>query len=104
MTYVWLIAAIAAELMATLSLRASDGFRRRIWLPPMIVGYTAAFAFLALALAAGMPVGVAYAVWSAVGIVLVAVLARIIWRDPLTARMSLGFAIITLGVALVELG
>ncbi|EGD53737.1 DMT family transporter [Gordonia neofelifaecis] len=104
MSYLWLALAITAELTGTLSMRASDGFRRRCWLVPMGLGYIASFGFLALALAAGMPVGAAYAVWSAVGIVLVALLARAIWRDPLTLRMTMGFAIITLGVVLVELG
>lgn len=104
MRYLWLALAIAAELAATLSMRASDGFRKRIWLIPVVAGYVISFGFLALALAAGMPVGAAYAVWSAVGIVLVALLARAIWRDPLTARMLLGIAIITVGVVLVELG
>lgn len=104
MSYLWLALAIAAELVATLSLRASEGFRRRAWLVPTVVGYGVSFGCLALALAAGMPVGVAYAVWSAIGIVLVALLARVIWRDRLTARMLIGIAIIVVGVVLVEMG
>lgn len=104
MRYLWLALAIGAELAATLSMRASEGFRRRIWLVPMIIGYALAFSFLALALVAGMSIGAAYAVWSAMGIVMVALLARLIWRDPLTIRMMIGIVIITVGVVLVELG
>ncbi|MGB3697983.1 MAG: multidrug efflux SMR transporter [Gordonia sp. (in: high G+C Gram-positive bacteria)] len=104
MRYLWLTLAIATELAATLSLRASDGFRKRIWGIPIVIGYLASFGCLAMALAAGMPIGAAYAIWSAVGIAMVALLARAIWRDPLTARMVVGIAIISLGVVLVELG
>ena len=104
MSIVWLALAIATELAATLSLRASDGFRRPLWLAPMTIGYVVSFGCLALALAAGMPVGVAYAVWSAIGIALVAVLARIIWRDPLTVRMVIGIGVIVIGVVLVQTG
>lgn len=105
MSWVWLAAAILAELGATLSLRASDGFRKRSWLVPLAVGYALAFVFLALALDAGMAIGVAYGgVWVATGIALVALLARAVWKDPLTKRMILGIAVIAAGVILVELG
>lgn len=104
MSWVWLMAAIASEIAATLSLRASDGLRRRSWLVPVILGYAAAFGFLALTLEAGMKLGVAYGIWSALGIALVALLARLIWREPLTNRMIVGIVVIAAGVALVEVG
>ncbi|HLU30282.1 MAG TPA: multidrug efflux SMR transporter [Acidimicrobiia bacterium] len=104
MSWVWLMAAIASEIAATLSLRASDGLRRRSWLVPVILGYAAAFGFLALTLEAGMKLGVAYGIWSALGIALVAILARLIWREPLTNRMIVGIVVIAAGVALVEVG
>ena len=65
----WLVlgAAIVVEVAATLSMRASDGFRKKIWLIPVIVGYVASFALLSLSLSLGMPVGIAYGVWSACG-------------------------------------
>lgn len=104
MSWIWLAAAITSELMGTLSLRASDGFRHKRWLVPMAAGYLVSLVFLSLALNAGMPVGVAYGIWVAVGIALVAVLARVIWKDPLTPRMMAGIAVITVGVILVETG
>lgn len=104
MSWVWLIAAIVAELGATLSLRASDGFRKRLWLIPLGIGYALAFVFLALALNAGMHIGVAYGIWVAAGIALIALLARAIWKDPLTKRMILGIVVIAAGVILVEVG
>ncbi|MFC4338017.1 DMT family transporter [Salininema proteolyticum] len=104
MSWIWLVAAVVSELAATLSLRASDGFRDRRWLAPVIAGYAIAFGFLALALQAGMAVGVAYGIWAAAGVAMVAILARLIWKDPLTLRMAAGIAIVALGVVLVETG
>lgn len=104
MSWVWLSIAILCEVVATLSLRASNGFRRKIWLVPVAAGYGLAFTALGFALAAGMPVAVAYGIWTAVGIALIAVLARAIWRDPLTKRMLVGICLVIAGVILVELG
>lgn len=104
MSGLWLLLSICCEVAATLSLRASDGFRRRRWIAPVVIGYALAFVFLSLTLAAGVPVGVAYGIWTATGVVLVAVLARTIWKDPLTRRMLAGIALIILGVALIEVG
>lgn len=104
MSWLWLAAAIGCELVATLALRASEGLRRKRWLIVVAGGYTLAFAFLALTLRAGMAVGIAYGIWSATGIALVAVLARAIWQEPLTRRMALGLVVVTLGVVLVEAG
>jgi small multidrug resistance pump len=51
-----------------------------------------------------MPVGVAYGIWTAIGVCLVALLTRVIWSDPLTRRMIVGIAVIAVGVLLVEAG
>lgn len=104
MSWVWLAISIVCEVAATLSLRASDGFRKRRWLVPVTAGYTSAFFFLGLALAAGMSVGVAYGLWTAIGIVLIAVFARAVWKEPLTPRMLAGIILIIIGVVLVKQG
>lgn len=104
MSWVWLAAAIVSELMGTLSLRASSGFRRPRWIVGVVAGYGVAFVFLSMALRAGMPVGVAYGIWTAVGVALIALLARAIWDEPLTRRMLLGIGLIVIGVVLVEVG
>ncbi|MFM9378840.1 DMT family transporter [Gordonia sp. VNK21] len=104
MSWLWLSLAIVVEACATLCVRASDGYRKRWWLVPIVAGYLASFVFLSLALRAGMPVGVAYGVWTAIGIALVALLARALWRDPLTWRMIAGIVVIMAGVVLIELG
>jgi len=103
-SWFWLYVAIASEVAATLCLCASDGLRKKLWIVPVLTGYVAAFVFLSLALHAGMPVAVAYGVWTAIGVVLVALLARGIWKDPLTWRMACGIGLIVAGVVLIELG
>ncbi len=101
----WALAgAIGSEVLATLALRASDGFRRKAWLLPIATGYVLSFYLLWLTLSLGMPVGIAYGVWTACGVALVAVVAKVLFRDPLTWRMGLGIALIMAGVLTIELG
>jgi small multidrug resistance pump len=104
MTMLILAAAILLEVVGTLSLKASEGFTKKVWLIPVVVGYAGALAFLGAVLAQGMAVGVAYGVWAASGVVLTAVLGRLIFKDPLTWVMGLGIALIMGGVIAVELG
>jgi small multidrug resistance pump len=98
-----LAGAIIVEVVATLSLRASDGFRKRAWIAPIVVGYLLSFYLLYLSLGLGMPVGIAYGVWSACGVALVAVFARFLFQEPLTLMMALGIALIIGGVLTIEM-
>lgn len=101
----WALAgAIGTEVLATLAMRASDGFRRKVWLLPVAAGYVLSFVLLWLALSLGMPVGVAYGVWTACGVALVAIVAKVMFGDPLTWQMGLGIALIMAGVLTIELG
>lgn len=97
-----LVGAIIIEVAATLALRASDGFRKKVWLVPVILGYVASFTMLSWSLSLGMPVGIAYGVWSACGLALVAVIARYLFAEPLTWIMVLGIAFIIAGVLTIE--
>jgi small multidrug resistance pump len=97
-----LACAILVEVAATLSLRASDGFRKKVWLVPVVLGYVASFSMLSWSLSLGMPVGIAYGIWSACGVALVAVLARYLFAEPLTWVMGLGIAFIIAGVLTIE--
>lgn len=100
----WALAgAILVEVAATLCLRASEGFRRKVWIGPVVLGYVASFYLLWLALALGMPVGIAYGVWTACGVVLVALIARVLFREPLTWLMGLGIALVVGGVLMIEM-
>lgn len=104
MTWVLLVLAIASEVTATLSLRASEGLRRRPCIPVIVVGYVLAFSLLGAVLAMGMPVGVAYGVWAAAGVAITAVLGRVIFKDHFSVVMAIGVALIAVGVVLIELG
>ncbi|MCF6390067.1 multidrug efflux SMR transporter [Mycobacterium sp. MBM] len=98
-----LAGAIGMEVLATLALRASDGFRRRSWIVPVAAGYLVSFYLLWLSLSLGMPVGVAYGIWTACGVALVAIAARLLFRDPLTWRMLAGIGLIIAGVLTIEM-
>jgi small multidrug resistance pump len=97
-----LIAAIAVEVAATLSLRASQD--HSAWLLVVAVGYLGSVILLTMVLRIGMPVGVAYGIWGACGTAATAVLAAAIYGDPFTWPVVLGIGLIIAGVLLVELG
>lgn len=100
----WLLlaAAIIAEVTGTLALRAA--IEQPLWTILVVCAYAAAFTLLGLALRTGMPVGVAYGIWGATGVALVAVLAMAIFGEVLGAGDLLGIAVIIAGVALIESG
>jgi small multidrug resistance pump len=102
MQFVYLAVAIVAEVVATSALKASNGFT--VWQPSLVVGlgYLVSFYFLSLALRT-IPVGVAYAIWSGVGIVLISAIAWVIYRQALDAAAVLGMALIIAGVAVINL-
>ena len=102
MSWLALFGGIVIEVFATLALRASDGFRKRQWIAPVLLGYVCSFSLVWLALHLGMPVGIAYGVWSACGVALVAVLARLLFGEPLTPLMLVGITLIIAGVLTIE--
>jgi small multidrug resistance pump len=102
-TWLALAGAIIVEVFATLSLRASDGFRKKGWIAPVIAGYLVCFYLLWLSLSLGMPVGIAYGVWTACGVALVAVIARYLFAEPLTWTMVAGIGLIVAGVLTIEM-
>jgi small multidrug resistance pump len=97
-----LFAAIAVEVAATLSLRASQD--HSAWLAVVVLGYAGSFVLLTMVLRAGMPVGVAYGIWGASGTAATAVLAAVIFGDPFTWPIVTGIGLIIAGVLLVEYG
>lgn len=98
-----LAGAIVLEVSGTLAMRASDAFRKKIWILPVAIAFTISFWLLSLTLEMGMPVGIAYGVWSACGVVAVALIARVWFKEPLTPLMVAGMALIIAGVLTVEL-
>ncbi|GAB2662878.1 SMR family transporter [Prescottella soli] len=102
--YGLLAGAIACEIVATLSLKAADGFSRLLPSVIVVIGYATAFALLGFALQRGLDVGVGYAIWSAVGTTAVAVLGVLLFRESLSVTAIGGIALIIAGVVLIELG
>jgi small multidrug resistance pump len=104
MAYVFLGAAIGAEVVGTLCLRASDGLSRPPFVAVVIAGYVAAFVLLSLALDRGLALGVAYGIWAAAGVGAVAVLSVPLFGESLSALQVGGLVLVVLGVFALELG
>lgn len=102
MHYVYLMLAILCEVVATTALKAADGFRVPGPTVLVLVGYTAAFFLLSLTLRT-VPVGVAYAIWSGIGQVLVMVFAWIVYRQALDLAAVAGIALILAGVLVLAI-
>lgn len=100
--WVLLGAAIATEVTGTLSLRASQD--HSAWLLVVVAGYIASFILMAAVLRAGMPVGVAYGIWGAIGTAVTAVAASVIFGEAFTWPLAVGIGLIIAGVLLVEFG
>ena len=98
----FLVAAIVLEVAGSLSLKGA--LEMPALYAVVTAGYLGAFAFLALTLQAGLPLGVAYGIWGAAGVALTATLSARIFDEPLTPLMGLGIAVIIAGVLCVQLG
>jgi small multidrug resistance pump len=99
-----LTAAIITEVTATISLKLSDGFTRVFPSAVVVVGYLASFYLLARVLSGGMSLGVVYAVWSAIGVALIALIDVLWFEERLTLVQVGGLFLVVLGVAALELG
>lgn len=100
----WLLlaVAIAAEVVATSALKASQEFSRFWPSVIVVVGYGIAFYCLALTLRV-IPVGVAYAVWAGLGIVLIALVSWLVYGQRLDLPAIIGMAMIIGGVVVIQL-
>lgn len=101
MTYLYLAVAILSEVIATSFLKVSDGFTRPIPSAITVVGYAISFYFLSLALRT-IPTGIAYAIWSGVGIVLITAIAWIFQGQKLDAPALGGLGLIVAGVVVIN--
>lgn len=99
--YLYLGIAIVAEVIATTALKASDGFTQ--WWPSLVTvaGYAVAFYFLALTLRI-VPTGVAYAIWSGVGIVLISIAGWVVFKQSLDLPAIVGMGLIIAGVVVIN--
>lgn len=99
--WLYLLAAILTEVTATSALKATDGFRR-LW-PSLVVilGYGLSFYFLSRTLQ-DIPVGVAYAVWSGLGLTLITLVAWILYGQRLDAPALIGMLLILAGIVVMN--
>jgi small multidrug resistance pump len=105
MGYLYLACAILSEVIATSFLKFASGPKSVWWAYVVVgVGYVASFTLLSLTLRAGVPLGIAYAIWAGIGVVVVAVISWLVFHEALSWQQLLGMALVAGGVALLELG
>ncbi len=102
LAYLHLCFAIIFEIIATSLLQRSEQFTRLMPSAFTILFYAAAFYFLSLSLRV-MPLGVAYAIWSGVGIVLISLIGWVFFKQKLDLAAMIGIAFIVVGVLIVNL-
>lgn len=102
LAYAILLVAIVAEVFATSMLNASQGFARLAPTLASVAGYAVAFFCLAQTTRV-IPVGIAYAIWSGVGMILIAAIGWIWFRQALDAAAMIGIALILAGVLVINL-
>ena len=97
-----LLLAIAAEVLATSSLKASDGFRRPIPSLVVVLGYASAFYLMSISLQR-LPLAFVYAVWSGVGLVGISLVGWLIYGQRLNPGAFIGIGLIAAGVVVLQL-
>lgn len=102
MNWLFLAIAIVSEVIATSALKSSSGFTRIGPSILVVIGYAAAFYFLSLTMRS-MPMGLIYAIWSGVGIVLIALVGLIMYKQTIDIPAVIGISLITLGVLVINL-
>ena len=100
--WLYLAFAIAAEIVATSALKVADGFTKPLPSLVSILGYSLAFYLLSLSLRT-IPVGIAYAIWAGVGIVVIALIGWRLFKQPLDGAAMIGIGLIVAGVLVLNL-
>lgn len=101
MGYWFLAIAISAEVIATLALKASAGFSHPVASSICVIGYAVSFYFLALVLKS-IPIGIAYAIWAGMGIVLITTISAIIYKQIPDLAAIIGMLFILTGVIVIN--
>ena len=94
--------AVLSEVIATTSLKFSEGFTRLVPSIVVVVGYGLSFYLLSITLKV-MPIGVAYALWSGIGITLTVIAGKIIWNESLDWARVTGIILIIIGILIINL-
>ncbi len=102
MVYLYLAIAIIVEVIAASALKASDGFTRPVPTAIVIVGYLTAF-YLLTVIVKTLPVGITYAIWAGMGIVLVAIVSAVMYKQIPDLPAIIGMGLIIAGVIIINL-
>ncbi len=100
--WIFLSIAILGEVIATTTLKSTDGFSKLIPSIVVLIGYSVSFYFLSLSLKS-IPIGFAYAVWAGIGVSLVTLIAWIVYDQKIDAWGFVGIGLIVSGVAVINL-
>jgi len=101
MAYIFLAAAIVSEVVGTMAVKASEGFTRPLYDFIGIIGYVIALYLLSLVLKT-IPVGIAYAIWSGVGIIFVAAAGYFLYKQSLDLASLIGIGLIIAGIIVLN--
>ena len=102
--WAWMLGAIAAEIAATSALKASEGFSRFVPSVIVVLGYGLSFWWFSLGLKAGVPVGISYAVWAAIGTIGVMIVGRFYYGESTTLLQWAGAGVVIAGVVMMNVG
>tara|TARA_R110002111_G_scaffold71253_1_gene114574 strand:+ start:203 stop:532 length:330 start_codon:yes stop_codon:yes gene_type:complete len=102
MGYLYLAIAIITEVIGTSALKASEGFTKVGPSALVVIGYAVSFYFLALVLKT-IPIGIAYAIWAGLGIVLIAAVGILFFKQTPDTPALIGMALIILGVVVIHI-
>ena len=102
MAYAYLLIAILSEVLATSMLKASDGFTKLIPSIVTFIGYSVSFYFLSMVLKY-IPIGISYAIWSGLGIVLISIVGLLVFKQELDMPGIFGMVLIISGVIVIHL-
>lgn len=101
-TWLLLLAATLSEVGGSLALKGA--LERPVLYVVVVLGYASSFALLGVVLRRGLPLGVAYGIWAALGVALTALLSAVLFGEALTPVMGVGMGMVIVGVLVVELG
>ena len=101
MHYLYLALAILAEVIATTSLKATEGFTRLLPSIVVVIGYSISFYMLTLAIKK-IPIGIAYAIWGGLGIVLVAFASYLFYQQKVDLPAVIGMTLIIAGIVVIN--
>lgn len=104
MAYLFLTFTILAEVIGAITSRYSEGFKKLLPSIITVVVIMASYFFFAISLQFGLNIGIGYAIWAGVGVILVAIFGVIFLNESLTKVQVLGIVLIILGVLTIEIG